>query len=200
MALVIRHPWRWAGGAALAAAALIAVAGWLVYPYAAWFYRTVPMWEFVPACIHPEKQGGFWELNDLDYVEGEPTAEFWSALRAYLLDVPNRPIWPKKYFADGRVYVTLAFHFAPPAEGYAKYGGEPEEHSFHITREVAYRMHRRRVKAGFYDGRDLSGYRVPVRRHDGDGKATRLLDAEACGFLQELILKGGAFAGPVAAR
>ena len=189
MALIIHHPKRVIGGAALAVAALLGALGWWVYPYAEWFYRTVPIKEFKPVC--GEEVPGYG--TRLTYLDGQLTDEFIYEL--YKDQRDENGYWRFTNYFDGKIYKTLKV-FSPLPEMHSRLNQQEQEISYYMTDGPAYAIFEKRRKAGVFDRADMSDFMVERRQFGEKTKVMQLMGPRECGFLEELVLVGGRFAEP----
>jgi hypothetical protein len=152
-------------------------------------WRVIP---FTPAC-QKNFSPGVWNIfpsSRLDFLDGRPTKEFWQiAIVRYrnhiswrIVEATNIEIRKDRIFTTWSEY----FRFREPGK---KFEGEREEWFHAVSKDVAEEIFRRRQVSGQLDGIDLSQYKV-ARRY-----ALKVLHADQCGFMEELIMKGGRFAG-----
>ncbi|NMM45871.1 hypothetical protein HH303_15345 [Rhodospirillaceae bacterium KN72] len=199
--LVIRYPLFWLGGAVLIGTALcIMLVSWAT-PHWEWFRAHVPVKQFIPACELYDFETSFSGVNALNFLEGEPTEEFWSELRNDIrkAEYEDEQMFPERssrstIFISGKVYTPLSWF--DPTHDTGKYDDEPEKRMYYWTMSVAYRIYQKRLAAGRFDGVDMSDFKAtPSSIYNRDAK-TDLMAFNECGFLEELIMRGGRFAEP----
>ena len=167
------------------AISVLTITGWSLYPHAVWFYEKVPIVRFKPACKVAPTEGEYRDaIDDLYFLEGQPTEEFWLELYK---DTNNKYLRHTVHFIDGIGYVAMKYNTPPQ---HPKYGDENEENAHYRTRRVAWRVVKRREQEGFFENIDMSEYFVT---RSSSGKVERRRPDE-CGFVEEFIMKGGRFA------
>ncbi|WP_420723403.1 hypothetical protein [Hwanghaeella sp. LZ110] len=154
-----------------------------------WVTYNVPFVQFRAACRDFFRNAPL-GTDDLSLVSGELTQEFWDTLivgygnrlealiRANLLTVK-----------DKKLYVTLSFYIPLPKTA-AKFEGEFEEVAYRATADTAYEILQRRRN----DGADFSDFRANFGTYGRKLGEPELMKSGECGFVEELILKGGRFA------
>jgi hypothetical protein len=153
-----------------------------------WVAYNVPFIEFRAACKNyfrfPPRDN-----DDLHLISGDLTKEAWDALRTafggnFYKYIDNNMLTVK----DNKVYVRLYFFF--PNKTLPKFGGEIEEGAFFITSIAAFKIFQRRLS----EGADFSDFMVTVGENGKPLSHPELMEPDECGFVEELILKGGRFA------
>ncbi len=168
------------------AIAVLLTVVWAFYPFAIWIYEKVPLERFKPACMVTPTEGEHHDdIDDLYFLNGEPTKEFWLELYK---DTNNEYLRHSVHFIDGIGYVAMKFN-TPPDE-LPKYGEEDEENAYYQTKRVAWRILKRREREGVLENVDMSEYTV-TRMFSGKVERRH---SDECGFVEEFIMKGGRFA------
>lgn len=169
---------------------LIAVPGYHLYD---WASRTVLYTKFRAAC----NDNGIlttYDIDNLHFVEGEYSGEFWREVIARFTDDVLWDGETENYrIEDGKLYVTWSYN-TPVTPPTGKYDGEPEEDAFYVTTDIAYHLLERRIA----EGADIAPFRNPdlLKKLQFGYPRADMLFADTCGYLELLILRDGILAKP----
>ena len=132
--------------------------------------------------------------KDYSFLHGEPTDEFWELVAKYYT-----PFWRSGEFVlaspkqiGKKTRVSLRWLLYPFDEGRA--GGEAEHNFVLASNTIAETIFERRKAAGRFENADMEPY---MSRAVPGGMLTNpvLMLPYQCGFMEELVLKGGEFSG-----
>jgi len=151
------------------------------YFWVAWNWWNVP---FQAACRdHEYIYDG--DLDDLHFVDGELSREFWDDMRDLLPKIFDglRYYWSE----DGILMVPRGFNLPVPDAYWSRWSQEPEERAHEITTFIVYRIYTRRLEEGV----DMAPYARYVEKAvhywpNIDGPAP-----DVCGMMEKLVFKGG---------
>ncbi len=173
---------------------LIKVIGW-----------NYPVFLFRAACTHVPYKSEFGVpglgFNKFAYVSGEYTEEFWTEIQKsmrygpYLAPGEEHLIgqpYPGTNHRDGKVYVAIGW-LLPVSGGNSRTDGEWEEYAHRHTSKAASKIFQRRQVEGAFEREDMSAYLTLEGPHFKTYDEPRVMASEQCGFIEELIVKGGRF-------
>lgn len=177
-------------GFALMVGVLLAIAAVDVYRWLAW---NVLKKDFEAVCtLYPELTGK--DTNQYRVVEGPYTQEFWAQLRIAYTKFPRqlKPEWAM-WQEDGTLRVPVGFDFTPDDSAATYYFHDDprrREYSQALSASAAYHIRALR-EAG---GADFSHYsHLAFSRRWTELPPS--LPTNTCGFMEQFITVGGAFAG-----
>ncbi len=153
-----------------------------------WFTFSAKVFEYRAACA----TGKF---DSLRYVDGELTNRFWAELQSYIHD-EERGAYRKDYFSfrNGKAYVAL-IKFFPMGEYYSRTDGQFEERSYLVSKILAYDLYDSFREEGRISDEALSNFMTTVNMGTRRSGKSVLITPDQCEFMEELVLKGGRFAG-----
>ncbi len=159
--------------------------------------RSQPVFVFIPACQEYEYPDDSWYMgyDSYRFIKGEPTQEFWRIVLEYFdqFEHFNTDRWPQFRSRDGKLFVALENYLISiwPFNQHDS-DHEKEDYFFHVSSSAAFKIYDARVAAGEINDSSMTNYMV-VRRLSRAPAVRRHPDE--CGFMEELIMKGGRFAG-----
>jgi len=171
------------------AAALMVLCGWLgqmAYVWVAW------NWWFVPyqAACRDFNYIGDGDIDDLHFINGELSAEFWAEMREVL---PYKfPVLETYWRKDGVLMVPRGFTLPIEDPYWSRMGQEPEERAHWIGSVAAFRLYQKRLAEGV-DMAPYAQYVEPKGAYwvDFTGPAP-----DVCGMMEKLVFKGGELSRP----
>lgn len=159
-----------------------------------WLFQNWRIVEFTPACrYYEQKHRGSWSpIVIFDFISGEPTQEFWAgaietrqSFGGWIMNDPS-----KIRIRSGKIYTTWSAYIIFNRLG-KRHQGEREEWFQAVAGRAAKTIHARRKAEGRFESVDMSAFMVTRRSHP---RQTELRHPDECGFMRELIMKGGRFA------
>jgi len=155
-----------------------------------WAYHNWVGFQFTAACEHYEPNPGDY-ISELTFVEGELTDEFWAIATRKLERFVGFEFSPadKIRIVDGKIFSTSSLYFISEAMA-KKFQGQREEWFVWVSGEVAREILTNRKAAGAFTQKDQEAFMIYRR----DSRLTVPMAPNECGFMEELILKGGRFA------
>ncbi len=177
----------------LASLTIVAFLGWAVVRFGPEIYYEWNVFPYVPVCREFEKPFREEVFDQFRDVEGEPTREFWreiiSVHRGYAGF--GTKDWTNIAVVNDRLQVSASLHWTAfnPFLGLEE-GDDPETFAAWPSRVAATRIFERRQKSGEITEETLRSHQVMQNLRG----YTRPPYPDECGFMEELILKGGRFA------
>lgn len=186
--------WRWFSAGILGGVAIVLIPmGVIILRYGDEIYRTWTVFEFVPACEEYEDPVVEERFDFYRSVEGQPTTEFWQIATEHIRKYRGfaTDAWPSVAVKNERI-VVAARELIDTWGPFNEYN-EPtdQERLFHAISAVAAEEILRRREV---DGRITEQSLEPFRVHRWRSNMRELPHADECGFMEELIMKGGRFA------
>ncbi|WP_417519671.1 hypothetical protein [Minwuia sp.] len=188
---------RWvavfAGGFLAALLILGGAAAYGIWQYGGEAYREWAVLPFIPACQEYENPE---TADDFDFyrrVEGTPTREFWRYAIEELNEYPDFSSGQSRSIAikNGRILVALRKYWKrrwPLSE--VREHVDPERWFHVFSAAAAQKIYDDRVRDGAIETTSLAEFRV----HRWRSNMRELPHPDECGFMEELIMKGGRFA------